>query len=130
LSYNPCHFGEGFELANPSATMWRFKSLLDRQGLDATLIKRTVSTYDNYGQPETWTESEEDIKLFEHNKGFNVPTEAGDLMDTTTRFLTSICYIVSLDDLLLLNGVYYDIQAVLDRRAYLELWCKRRVNNG
>ena len=128
MSFNPCQFGEGFDVATKPIEATKFIALATRKGLEATLTIRTIATYDDYNQPDTWDETEFAIKVFEHKRGTNLPITAGNVMQADGRFLTSICHSIGTNDLIAVQGITYEIDAVLEKRAYLEIYGVRKVD--
>jgi hypothetical protein len=127
VSFDSCHFGEGFDIDEKHPEAWRFAGFSERKGRNAVLTQRAVATYDDYNQPATWDETEVDIKVFEHKTGRELSTIAGDFPQADVRFLTSVCVVISKDDLIQVDGIDYHIEAVLLKRGYKEVWCVRRV---
>jgi len=127
VSFDACFFGLGFDVDEKPVESYKFAGLIERKGIPATHISRTPSTYDEYGQPETWNETEYSIKLFEHYDGQELQTPAGGFEENITRFLGSICYAIVEDDQIeTKNGTYF-VQSVVLKRAYKEIWCVKQV---
>lgn len=127
MSFDSCFFGLGFDVDEKLTSSYRFASLIKRKGIPATHISRVVATYDDYGQPKTWNETEYSIQLFEHYDGSELVTSAGGFEQNRTRFLASICYAIKENDKIEnKNGVYF-VQSVVLKRAYKEVWAVLQV---
>lgn len=127
MSFQYGHFGEGFEVMTPTTEALRFGDLLERRGVDVTVIKLVQSGENSYGQP-VYSESPRSEKAFverEEDERILPPgTSKEGLMKVFLATWTAIGedgYEVEVD------GVRYHVTRLDRARAYIEAKAERKA---
>ena len=127
MSFQYGHFGEGFDVMTPTEEDLRFSDLLDRRGVDVTVVKLVESGEDSYGQP-VYSESHRDEKAFvERDEGERILPPGTVKTGLLKVFLASWAAIGEDGYEVEVDGVRYYVTALDRTRAYIEVKARRKA---
>ena len=127
MSFQYGHFGEGFDVMTPTAEALGYGDLLERRGLDVTIIKLVESGEDSYGQP-VYTESPRSEKAFvEKDEGERILPPGIVKTGILKVFLATWAAIGEEGYEVEVDGIRYHIMALDRTRAYIEAKARRKT---
>jgi hypothetical protein len=127
MSFQYGHFGEGFDVMTPTAEALRYGDLLDRRGVDITVIKLVETGEDSYGQP-VYTESPRSEKAFvERDEGERIMPSGMVKTGLLKVFLATWAAIGEEGYEVEVEGVRYYVKSLDRTRAYIEAEAERKA---
>lgn len=127
MSFQHGHFGEGFDVMTPTAEALRFGDLLERRGVDVTVIKLVQSGEDSYGQP-VYIESPRSEKAFvERDEGEEILPPGTVKKGLLKAFLATWAAIGEEGYEVEVDGVRYYVTSLDRTRAYIEAEAERKA---
>lgn len=127
MSFQYGHFGTGFDVMTPTAEAQRFGDLLERRGVDVTVIKLVQSGEDSYGQP-VFTESPRSEKAFvKRDEGEEILPPGTVKTGLLKVFLSTWAAIGEEGYEVEVDGVRYYVTGLDRTRAYIEAEAERKA---
>ncbi|MCW3978410.1 MAG: hypothetical protein NWF12_01555 [Candidatus Bathyarchaeota archaeon] len=127
MSFQYGHFGTGFDVMTPTAEALRFGDLLERRGVDVTVVKLVQKGEDSYGQP-VYTESPRDEKAFvERDEGERILPPGSIKEGLLKVFLATWAAIGEEGYEVEVDGVRYYVVGLDRTRTYIEAEAERKA---
>jgi hypothetical protein len=125
MSYTYQQYGTGFELAMPTPEAQQFNELLQLRGTPATIINRTQTGTNSYGNP-TYTETTHQTNCFRRSTLAERNHPSGNLTATRESILIPRWAPVKEIDEIELDGDRYHITGIHQTSAYTHLTLEKK----
>jgi hypothetical protein len=127
MSFQHGQFGTGFDVMAPTAEALRFGDLLERRGVDVTVIKLVEEGEDPYGQP-VYSESPRHERAFVERDGEERVLMPGSVKQDSLRlFLAAWAAIGEEGYEVEVEGVRYHVAFLERTRAFIKAEAERKA---
>lgn len=127
MSFQHGQFGMGFDFMAPTAEAMRFGDLLERRGVDVTVVKLVEEGEDPYGQP-VYSESPRHERAFVERDGEECVLMPGTVKQDSLRlFLAAWVAIGEEGYEVEVEGVRYHVAFLERTRAFIKAEAERKA---